>query len=99
MQVHHGAFDIGMSHHFLHGDDVYAIFEQVSGIGMAQHMGVHFFDDASLLSYCFHCPLHATLAVTPVEAFAFRITCTVEEKGCRALCRNVFFDAPDEVFT
>ena len=75
MQVHHCTVYIGMAKELLYCKYIYAVFQQMRGISVAQHVCMHFFEYTGLPGYCLHCPLHTALAVPPVKAFAFSIAC------------------------
>jgi len=86
-----------VAHQLLHREDVDAIFQEVSGIGVAEHVGMHLLDNACLLRHCFYRLLHATLAVAGVEAFALGIARAFEEKALWVPGQDVRFDASYQV--
>src|SRR3989339_427472 len=46
MGVNLGGGDVGMAQHHLHGAEIRAMFQQVGGKGVAEHMGADFFVDS-----------------------------------------------------
>jgi hypothetical protein len=52
---------------------------------------MHFFDDARLPGHRFNSPLHTTLAVPAIKAFALRIAIAFKQKLFWLRCFYVFF--------
>jgi hypothetical protein len=97
MQVNQGAFYVLVAHELLHSDDVDTIFQKMRGIRVAQHVGMNILEDACLPGYCFYGPLHATLAVAGIKAFAFGIARALKEILLWTISRDVGFNASDQV--
>lgn len=68
------------------------------GIAMTQHMCMHFFDDARLSGHCFYGPLHPTLAVPAIKAFALRIAIAFKQKLFWLCCFYVFFYTTNKMY-
>ncbi len=73
-----------MTKQFFQGYDIYALFQQVGGIGVAQGMQVNLFGDGSFLKVFAHHPGESANAVPAIGFLA------VEQPDVRVLCCQVF---------
>ena len=86
-----------MAQQLLHHDDINAIFQQMRSITVAQHVYVHFFNNACITCYALYGPLHAALAITAIKAFAFRVALAFKDVLYGVLGVYISFNSTHEV--
>jgi hypothetical protein len=96
VEVNQGGLYIDVAQKVFEGHNVEAHFQEVGGIGVAQHVGGDFFFDATSLSGLSHDPLHTPRGEGHGPSF---FVIAVEAPGGGLFSNQVFFKSADEHIT